>query len=78
MAAATARLSSAKLIAELIKLGYLRPAKRHKIGTVKNALARLRQDLCQSGVIWEGDLSRHLLPDHAEGQQERFTAPMAQ
>ena len=50
-------VASSEVIAKLVELGYLRPAKRHKIGVVENAVERLRQDLHRDGVIRAGDLS---------------------
>ena len=35
-------IASSEVIAKLVELGYLRPAKRHKIGVVENAMERLR------------------------------------
>jgi hypothetical protein len=55
-------VASRAVIGELVKLGYLRPAKRYNEGMVKNAMARLRQALQRDGFIGEGDLSRALFP----------------
>jgi hypothetical protein len=42
---------SAKVVKELLKLGYLQPAKRHKPHVVERALGRLRTDLVREGVV---------------------------
>ena len=42
---------SAKVIKELLRLGYLQPTKRHKPHIVERALARLRADLVRDGVV---------------------------
>jgi hypothetical protein len=42
---------SAKVIKELLTLGYLQPAKRYKPHIVERALARLRADLVRDGVV---------------------------
>jgi hypothetical protein len=42
---------SAKVIKELLTLGYLQPAKRYKPHVVERALARLRADLVRDGVV---------------------------
>ena len=41
---------STKVIRELLRLGYLQPAKRYKPHVVERALARLRADLVRAGV----------------------------
>jgi inactivated superfamily I helicase len=46
---------SAKVIKELLKLGYLQPAKRHKPHVVERALLRLRADLVRGGVVYGGN-----------------------
>jgi hypothetical protein len=56
------RAASRAVIAKLIELGYLRPANRYNEGVVEHAVERLGQALQRDGVICEGDLSRHLLP----------------
>jgi hypothetical protein len=42
---------SAKVIKELLTLGYLQPAKRYKLHIVERALTRLRADLVRDGVV---------------------------
>jgi hypothetical protein len=56
------RAASHALIAKLVELAYLLPAKRYKEGVVEHAVARLRQALERVGVICDGDLSRHQHP----------------
>jgi hypothetical protein len=49
-------VASAEVIANLVKLGYLRPAKRYEANAVEAAVAQLRRDLSRDGVISERDL----------------------
>jgi hypothetical protein len=42
---------STKVIKELLSLGYLQPAKRHKPHVIERALARLRAYLVRDGVV---------------------------
>jgi hypothetical protein len=56
------RRVSRAVIAKLIELGYLRPAKRYKEGVIEHAVARLSHALQRDDVICNGDLSRDLLP----------------
>jgi hypothetical protein len=42
---------SPKVIKELLRLGYLQPAKRFKPHIVERALVRLRADLVRDGVV---------------------------
>jgi hypothetical protein len=51
-------VASAKVIAALVKLGYLEPGQRHRDTAVERAIERLRRDLYHDGVIREGDQSR--------------------
>ena len=46
---------SAKVIKELLRLGYLQPAKRFKPHIVERALVRLRADLVRDGVVKGGN-----------------------
>jgi hypothetical protein len=66
-------IASPEVVAKLIELGYLRPAKRHKAGAVENAMERLRHDLYRDGVIRAGDL----WPASKEDGQERDQPPPA-
>jgi len=50
------RPASAEVIANLVKLGYLQPAKRYEANALEAAVARLRHDLGRDGVICEGVL----------------------
>ena len=45
---------SPKVIKELLRLGYLQPAKRFKPHIVERALVRLRADLVRDGVVKGG------------------------
>jgi hypothetical protein len=45
---------SPKVIKELLRLGYLQPAKRFKPHIVERALTRLRADLVRDGVVKGG------------------------
>lgn len=65
--------ASAEVVAKLVELGYLRPAKRHKAGVIENAVERLRRDLHRDGVIRAGDL----LPVPEERKQARDRTPPA-
>ena len=51
-------VASAKVIAALVKLGYLEPGQRHRDTAVERAIERLRSNLYRDGVICDGDLSR--------------------
>jgi hypothetical protein len=59
--------ASAKVIAALVKLGYLQEGQRHRDTAVERAVERLRRDLYRAGVICDGDLSRG---DNNAGQEE--------
>jgi hypothetical protein len=48
-------VASAEVIANLVKLGYLQPAKRYEANALEAAVARLRHDLSRDGVICGGD-----------------------
>jgi hypothetical protein len=61
------RVASRAVIAKLVELGYLRPAKRYKESVVKNAMAQLRQALQREGFVGEGDLSRAMFPAPRKG-----------
>jgi hypothetical protein len=58
--------ASADVVAQLVKLGYLRPTKRYKAGVVENAVERLRRDLHRDGVITAGDLSPAAKDENSE------------
>jgi hypothetical protein len=73
-------VASPEVISKLVKLGYLRPAKRYKRGPIEKALARLGQDLYCAGVIAAGDLSCDLTRMPTESQEcvtvTQSTSPM--
>jgi hypothetical protein len=55
---------SAKVIKELLRLGYLQPAKRFKPQVVERAVMRLRADLVRDGVVKGGNsLGDPIAPD---------------
>jgi hypothetical protein len=60
---------SAKVIKELLKLGYLQPAKRHKPHVVERALLRLRADLVRGGVVYGGNTGDRTPPTAADDPQ---------
>jgi hypothetical protein len=67
-------VASAEVIANLVKLGYLQPAKRYEANALEAAVARLRHDLSRNSVICEGDLvTTHPLIDLAV--RSRSVAP---
>ena len=49
-------VASPEVIASLIKLGYLEPAKVYEANVLEAAVARLGRDLSRDGVICGGDL----------------------
>jgi hypothetical protein len=65
---------SAKVIKELLKLGYLQPAKRHKPHVVERALLRLRADLVRGGVVYGGNPGDRAPPAPAD-EQPPMAAP---
>jgi hypothetical protein len=60
---------SAKVITELLRLGYLQPAKRHKPHIVERALARLRADLVRDGVVFSSTPGDRASTAPEDGQQ---------
>ncbi len=60
---------SAKVITELLRLGYLQPAKRHKPHIVERALARLRADLVRDGVVYSSTPGERAPAATDDGQQ---------
>jgi len=66
---------SAKVIKELVRLGYLQPAKRHKPHLVERAVARLRTELVRDGVVRGGKPSSGQAP--AAADHERQPRPIA-
>jgi hypothetical protein len=59
-------VASRAVIAKLVELGHLKPAKRYKEDAVKGAVARLREGLQRDGAICDGDLSRRSAPAPAD------------
>jgi hypothetical protein len=57
---------SAKVIKELLRLGYLQPAKRFKPHIVERALTRLRADLVRDGVVRGGNSLSDPIPSTAD------------
>jgi hypothetical protein len=53
---------SPKVIKELLRLGYLQPAKRFKPHIVERALVRLRADLVRDGVVKGSSLLNDRMP----------------
>jgi hypothetical protein len=66
---------SAKVIKELLKLGYLQPAKRHKPQVVERALLRLRADLVRGGVVYGGNTGDRAPAASTDDQQPPTVAP---
>jgi hypothetical protein len=60
---------SAKVIKELLRLGYLQPAKRFKPHVVERALIRLRADLVRDGVVTGGNGLTDPMPAVADDNQ---------
>ena len=60
---------SAKVIKDLLSLGYLQPAKRHKPHVVERAMARLRADLVRDGVVSSSNPADRALAVSEDGQQ---------
>jgi hypothetical protein len=68
---------SAKVIRELLQLGYLQPAKRFKPHVVERALTRLRADLVRDGVVKSGNLLTDPMPASADDSQRSVSVPGA-
>ena len=60
---------SAKVIKQLLRLGYLQPAKRFKPHIVERAVARLRADLVRDGVVKGGISLRDPIPSTTDDNQ---------
>jgi hypothetical protein len=66
---------STKVITELLRLGYLQPAKRYKPHVVERALARLRGDLVRDGVVkGSNSLSDPIAPAADDNQPSASSA----
>jgi hypothetical protein len=66
---------SPKVIKELLRLGYLQPAKRFKPHVVERALTRLRADLVRDGVVKGGSPLNDRPPALAEDTQQPTAVP---
>jgi hypothetical protein len=66
---------SPKVIKELLRLGYLQPAKRFKPHIVERALVRLRADLVRDGVVSGGSPLSDRAPATPEDSQQPLAAP---
>jgi hypothetical protein len=60
---------SPKIIKELLRLGYLQPAKRFKPHIVERALVRLRADLVRDGVVQGSSLLNDRMPAAPDDNQ---------
>jgi hypothetical protein len=63
------------VIKELLRLGYLQPAKRFKPHIVERALVRLRADLVRDGVVQGGNSLTDPISSKADDAQP--SAPRA-
>ena len=66
---------SPKVIKELLRLGYLQPAKRFKPHIVERALARLRADLVRDGVVKNGSSLNDRPPAIADDSPQPTAMP---
>jgi hypothetical protein len=66
---------SAKVIKELLRLGYLQPAKRFKPHIVERALVRLRADLVRDGVVKGGNSLSDPISSAADDSQPSASVP---
>lgn len=66
---------SAKVIKELLRLGYLQPAKRFKPHIVERALVRLRADLVRDGVVKGGNSLTDPISSPADDNQPSASVP---
>jgi hypothetical protein len=51
----TRPIASIEVVEKLIELGYLKGAMRRNAGAIKDALARLQEDLCRDQTIRGSD-----------------------
>jgi hypothetical protein len=65
---------SARVIKDLLSLGYLQPAKRHKPHVVERAMARLRADLVRDGIVSSSHPPDRTLAASDDGQQPAAVA----
>ena len=68
---------STKVITELLRLGYLQPAKRYKPHVVERALVRLRADLVRDGVVKGSNLLSDPVAPAADDNQPSASGPSA-
>ena len=66
---------SPKVIKELLRLGYLQPAKRFKLHIVERAMLRLRADLVRDGVVKGSNPLNDRIPAAAEDNPQPSAAP---
>ena len=66
---------SPKVIKELLRLGYLQPAKRFKPHIVERALVRLRADLVRDGVVKGGTPLNDRMPAAPDDNQQPSAVP---
>ena len=66
---------SPKVVKELLRLGYLQPAKRFKPHIVERALARLRADLVRDGVVNGGSPLNDRTPAAPDDNQQPSAVP---
>ena len=66
---------SPKVIKELLRLGYLQPAKRFKPHIVERALVRLRADLVRDGVVKGSSPLNDRMPATGEDNPQPSAAP---
>jgi hypothetical protein len=67
---------SAKVIKDLLSLGYLQPAKRHKPHVIERALARLRADLIREGVVSTSNPAERAGSTAEDGQPSAVARPI--
>ena len=70
-------VASTLVIARLVRLGYLRPAKRHKPNVILQAVERLKSDLWHVGIIEDGDLTKIDKAARRSTKQEKQTRRQA-
>jgi len=63
--------ASTLVIAKLVQLGYLRPAKRYRPEAVDKAVERLKRDLWHVGAIEGGDLTKINKAARGSAKQEK-------
>ena len=66
-------VASTLVIARLVRLGYLRPAKRYKPNVILQPVERLKSDLRHVGIIEDGDLTKIDRAARRSAKQEKQT-----